>query len=108
MAQTRNVFKTMVAADDGAVALNANENSAPVSMDNIEKATFAAAGTFGGGTMTLQVSMDGTTFVTSGLTLTAVGKVDLTIPCKQARWALTGATAPSVTMACALRTLEGQ
>lgn len=108
MGQQRNVFKTMLAADDSAVALNANENSAPISMENIEKGTFAAAGAFGAGTMTLFVSMDGTTFVSSGLTLTAAGKVDLTIPCKQARWTLTGATAPSVTMACALRTLEGQ
>jgi hypothetical protein len=101
----KNVFLTMGAADDNG-NLNANENSKPVDMQAIEKGTFAATGTFGGGTATLQVSMDGTNWVSSGLTLTAAGKVDLTIPCKQARWNLAGATSPSLVCACALRTLD--
>jgi hypothetical protein len=96
----------MPAADDGAAALNANESTKPVDMMNIEKGTFAAVGTFGGGTLTLQVSMDGITWHSSGLTLAAAGAVTLSIPCKQARWTLTGATAPSVTCSCALRTLD--
>jgi hypothetical protein len=68
-------------------------------MTNAEKARFAAQGTFGGGTMTLQITPDGTNWSSSGLTLTANGQCQLTTPCKQARWTLTGATSPSITMA---------
>lgn len=102
----RNVPVTMVAADDSGLALNANESSKPVDMLNAEKARFGAAGTFGAGTMTLQITLDGSTWHSSGLTLTAAGSVELTTPCKQARWTLTGATAPSINMHAVLRTLD--
>jgi hypothetical protein len=104
-AAVRNVYVTMGAADDGA-AINTNESSKGVDMTNAEKARFAAQGTFGGGTMTLQVTLDGTNWSTSGLTLTANGSVELTTPCKQARWTLTGATSPSITMGASIRTLQ--
>lgn len=102
----RNVFKTIVAADDGAAALDENEPSEAIDMQNVEKSTFGVAGTFGGATVTLQISMDGTTFVSSGLTVTAAGRMELTTPCKQARLNVTGGTAASITGAVALRTLD--
>lgn len=102
----RNVFLTMPAADDGENLDEAAEVTAAVDMTNIEKGTFAAVGTFGSGTLTLQISVDGTNFVSSGLTLTANGKVDLAIPCRQARWSLAGATTPDIACAAALRTLD--
>lgn len=107
MGLQRNVFKVLGAADDGG-NLNANENTIAIGMENIQQATIACTGTFGGGTATVQISVDGTNFVTSGLTLTAAGKVDLTIPCKAMRVALTGATSPSLVVAMAARTYEGQ
>jgi hypothetical protein len=108
MGLQRTVFKALVAADDSAAALNANENTISVGAENIQEATIVASGTFGGGTATVQITVDGTTFVSSGLTLTATGKVQLTIPCKAFRVALTGATGPSVICAAAMRTYEGQ
>jgi len=102
----RNVFKRMRAADDLGPALNANEVSESISMEDAEKATLVAIGTFGGGTVTWQITLDGTNFVSSGLTQTAPGKVDLTIPCKAARASLAGATAPSVNCAAMIRTFD--
>lgn len=108
MGLQRTVFKQLVAADDLAAALNANENTIAVGAENIQEATIVAVGTFGGGTITVFVTVDGTNFVTSGLTLTSAGKVQLTIPCKAFRCTLTGATGPSVTCAAAMRTYESQ
>lgn len=108
MGLQRTVFKALVAADDLAAALNANENSIAVGAENIQEATIVASGSFGGGTITVFITVDGTTFVSSGLTLTATGKVQLTIPCKAFRCTLTGATAPSIICAAAMRTYESQ
>lgn len=100
----KNVFVAMPAVDGG--ALNANENTIDVDLTNAEKASVVATGTFGGGTLTLHGSLDGTTFATTGLTLTAPGKLDVLIPLKKVRGVLTGATTPSVSVAIGIRTLD--
>ncbi len=106
MGLQRTVFRPLLAADDNAAALNANENTIAIGAENLQEATIVASGSFGGGTITVFITVDGTNFVTSGLTLTATGKVQLTIPCKAFRCTLTGATAPSVVCAFAGRTYE--
>jgi hypothetical protein len=102
----RNVFVTITAADDDSATFDENEVSNAIDMQNVEKATFGVAGTFDGATVTLQISMDGVTFVSSGLTAAAAGRMELTTPCKQARISIAGGTAPELTCAAALRTLD--
>jgi len=101
-----NVFKALRAADDLAAALDENEVTEAISMETFEKATLVAVGTFGGGTLTWQITVDGTNWVTSGLTLTAAGKVDLAIPCKAVRGSLAGATTPALVCAGAFQTFD--
>ncbi len=102
----RNLIIPMLAADDGAAALNANEPTKAYDITNMDKATIAATGTFGGGTLTVQLSNDGTNWFSSGLTIAAAGKVDLAIPAKFVRGNLAGATTPSLNVTMALRTLD--
>ena len=101
---SRNVYKSLPAADGG--NLNANESTVAIDMTNVEKATFGMAGAFGGGTATIEISTDGVTFVSSGLTLNANGQKLLDIPCKKARVTLAGAAAPNVAVSVVLRTLD--
>ncbi len=77
-------------------------NNASSSAQNSESANqriIIASGSFGGGTLTLQHSVDGTVWVTSGLTLTAAGKIEFREqPGLIWRVTLAGATAGSVTV----------
>jgi hypothetical protein len=61
-------------------------------------AVIVASGTWGGGTLTLEYSHDGTTFVTSGQTLTANGAISFNKrPGLHWRVTLSGATGGSIT-----------
>lgn len=102
----KNLIVSLVAADDSAAALNANEATKAIDISNVEKATLVAVGAFGGGTLTWQISLDNVNWVSTGLTLAAAGKSDLTIPAKFVRGVLAGATAPAVICGAALRTLD--
>jgi len=62
---------------------------------------FAAAGTFGGGILTLKWSIDGTSFVPfndgiSDVALTAAGGREVIAPGRKVRATLAGATSPDV------------
>lgn len=62
---------------------------------------FAASGTFGGGTLTLKWSIDGTTFVpfndgVSDVALTAAGGREVIAPGRKVRVTLSGATSPDI------------
>lgn len=102
----RNIFKNFTAVDDGLTIFDENELSNAIDMINVEKATIAAVGTFGGATVTVQISTDGTNFVTSGLTIAAAGKVDLTIPCRLVRLSIAGGAGAAITAAIVMRTLD--
>lgn len=78
-----------------AQAANANSQAFPSAGDYI---TLIASGTFGGGTITVQVSPDnGTTWISTSATLTAAGVTNfIGGEGLLFRLALTGATNPSI------------
>lgn len=78
--------------------VTANATSAEHITACSETIIVVASGTFGSGTVTLQVSPDGgTTWVTTGKTLTADGSVFQDFPAgSRLRVALTGATGPDL------------
>jgi len=77
---------------------SSNASSATQNADDSQLITIIASGTFGGGTLTLEYSADGATFVTAGLTLTADGVIQHR-PTAGVQWRVTlaGATGASVT-----------
>ena len=94
----------MVAADDGAVTLDENESTVGISCEQASQVNVGCSGTFGGGTATIEISLDhGATWVSSGITMTAPGSKVLTAPATQVRVTLSGATAPSVKCACGIQ-----
>ncbi|HCR85494.1 MAG TPA: hypothetical protein DIV86_02335 [Alphaproteobacteria bacterium] len=60
--------------------------------------TFAASGTFGGGIITMQYSLDGTNFITGGVDseLVSDGGKKFSLPKCSIRLNLAGATSPNV------------
>jgi len=75
-----------------------NASSAAQSDGSSHTTVIIAAGTFGGGTLTLEYSFDGATFVSSGQTLTANGVIEFVDrPGMIWRVTLSGATGGSVT-----------
>lgn len=75
-----------------------NASSATQNADDSQLITIIASGGFGGGTLTLEYSADGTTFVTAGLTLTVAGIIQHR-PTAGVQWRVTlaGATGGTVT-----------
>lgn len=97
----RNVFKSFGAA------LAANGSTPGIDVETASQVTLAAQGTFGGGTISFDISLDnGATWVASGLSLTASGSKVLTQPATQVRATLSGATGPSVTCQCGIQYTE--
>lgn len=83
--------RTLLTASD-------NASSATQWGEAATSTVIVASGTFGGGTLTLEYSHDGTTFVSSGQTLTANGAISFQErPSMPWRVTLSGATAGSVT-----------
>lgn len=75
-----------------------NASSATQQSGSSSTLVIVASGTFGGGTLTLEYSHDGSTFVSSGQTLTANGTIVFTDrPGLWWRVTLAGATGGSVT-----------
>ena len=94
----RNVFKSLGAA------LAANGSTGAIDVSGASQVTLGASGTWGGGTLTWEISLDhGTTWVTSGLSQTADGSKILTNPATQVRGTLAGATAPSISCAIGIQ-----
>jgi hypothetical protein len=80
--------------------LTASDNASSVSQSSGDSHTtvIIAAGTWGGGTLTLEYSFDGSTFVSSSKTLTANGVIEFTDrPGMIWRVTLAGATGGSIT-----------
>lgn len=95
----RNVFKALPAADGGNI--NANESTKAVDVSRASQVNFGASGAFGGGTLTIEGSLDhGATWVSTGQTLAAAGAKVITAPFTQLRGTMAGAAGPNV--ACAV------
>lgn len=84
--------------------LTSNSTSTPVTLQKGRNYIFCS-GTFGSGTLTPQVSFDGTNYAplklsqdsyVSSLAFTSAGCVMLALPECKLRWVLSGATSPSV------------
>lgn len=83
--------------EQGTLTANGSGTPAHVSGGNV---TVACSGTFGSGTMTAEISLDGgTTFVTLGTDATKTSNAAfnlVNLPDCYIRWTLTGATTPSI------------
>ena len=81
-------------------ALTDNGTVSPISLETASRAWVTLAGTFGGGTATVEITLDGSNWVAyPGGAKTSPDVVEIQGPIKAARVTLAGATTPSLSVA---------
>lgn len=90
------IFTNQV-ADGNSTLVPLPKNDNPAANLPAIDVTLFGSGTFGGGTLALEATPDGATWVpVQGASLTAAGAVSARVVARQVRAALSGATAPNL------------